>query len=156
MAANYANRQPLFQCRNLDALQHPCSRDPTPPLLRAGSGPAQLRLRSAHPCSRTAAEPRPIGVPNLYTIHNLCQPELIPRQLSPSACLCRDLWLRILKMSISLLPLHLPSLLLTYLSSYLLSCLSSKIFFSRSYLHPRMQNSVHYKHQASKRTLERT
>jgi hypothetical protein len=31
----------LFQCRNLDALQPPCSRDPAPPLL-----PAQLRVCS--------------------------------------------------------------------------------------------------------------
>jgi hypothetical protein len=61
-----------FQRRNLDALQPLCSREPAPLLLRAGSDPAQLRLRSAHPCSRTAAEPRPIEASNLYTIYNLC------------------------------------------------------------------------------------
>jgi hypothetical protein len=66
------------------------------------------------------------------TIHNLYQPELIPRQLSLSACpywdvVCVSLWLRILKMSVSLLPSNLPFHLLSYLSSHLLSYCGGEI-----------------------------
>jgi hypothetical protein len=150
---NRATEEHLFHRRNLDALQPLCSRDPAPPLLgrlRPCSASAQVLTRSAN-------GPQ-LGSQIRYhcTIHNLCQPELIPRQLSPSAF---SLWLHILKMSVSLLPSHFPSPLLTHLSSHLLSYLSSKTFFSRShsgYLHPRLQNATHPEHRAGKRTLERT
>ena len=64
---------------------------------RLCSGRAQLRLRSAHPCSRTVEivqfltrGPNGPQICYHYTIHNLCQPELIPRQLPLSACPYRD------------------------------------------------------------------
>lgn len=57
-------------------------------------------LRSAHSaqvcslCSCTISsifnEGSQFATTVLRTIHNLCQPELIPRQLSPSACQCMD------------------------------------------------------------------
>jgi hypothetical protein len=69
----------VFQCRNLDALQPPCSRDPAPPLLRAGSGPAQLRVCSpllTH-CGRAKTHRGPKSVYNSQPLPARTHPQTV-------------------------------------------------------------------------------
>jgi hypothetical protein len=81
-------RMNLLYRRNLDASQAKWSRDPAPPFLRAAQ--ARLSFGSGLLTLLTYHLMRNHQICYHCTIHNLCQPELIPRQLSPSACPCRD------------------------------------------------------------------
>ena len=83
---------------NLDVLQIKCVRDPTLPLLRVAQvwlsfGSSLLTLRQDLFQEPSIFNKEPSSRSQIcydYTIHNLYQLELIPRQLSLSACPSKD------------------------------------------------------------------
>jgi hypothetical protein len=128
----------LFHCRNLDTSQTKCSRDPAPPWsgrLRPGSASAQV-CSPWHPGSAkthhenrqflTRARMAPARGPKSATTVQFTtsasqnsSPDSCPRLPVHAGMLFTfSLWLRILKLSVSLLPSHLPSPLgITYILS---------------------------------------